>query len=184
MSFLDPTRADVEALIRLLCKPDTSVNHAWSRVDFPSDKAIRQCEKESSFRQYVDEFKSVLRNPISGAMGLFQVLPSTAKEIGVPDLSDWRDAVWAGIKYDKMLWVQFKGRLDRVFAAYNWGPGNVAGAITRNGDPGWKNHVPTETVNYCKYILSEPPKPEGSPEQPLGTVLDVPKQEVLGGQKG
>ncbi|MHC4959090.1 MAG: MltF family protein, partial [Planctomycetota bacterium] len=69
----------------------------------------------------------------SGAIGVMQLLPSTAKDMGFTDLTDPDANVHAGVKY--MAWLRrnfFDGeaiapaaRVDFALAAYNAGPGNV-----------------------------------------------------------
>lgn len=69
----------------------------------------------------------------SGAIGLMQLLPSTAKDMGFEDLTDPEDNLHAGIKY--MAWLRDTyfadpalteaARIDFVLAAYNAGPSRV-----------------------------------------------------------
>jgi membrane-bound lytic murein transglycosylase MltF len=69
----------------------------------------------------------------SGAIGLMQLLPATAKDMGFPDVSSIEDNLGAGIKY--MAWLRdtyFSDpvlpeavRVDFALAAYNAGPGRV-----------------------------------------------------------
>jgi len=77
----------------------------------------------------------------SGAVGVMQVLPSTAadKAVGIPDISTVENNIHAGVKY--LHWLRqtyYSGpeisELDRVlfsFAAYNAGPGNMRRARQR-----------------------------------------------------
>src|SRR5262249_39106768 len=69
----------------------------------------------------------------AGAIGLMQLLPSTAKDMGFDDVTGVEDNLEAGIKY--MAWLrdqQFADprlpeevRVDFALAAYNAGPGRV-----------------------------------------------------------
>jgi len=61
-----------------------------------------------------------------GAQGLLQVLPSTAKALGL-DASSARTNVLAGARYLRQLLVRF-GSADLALAAYNAGPAAVARA--------------------------------------------------------
>ncbi len=61
-----------------------------------------------------------------GAMGLMQVLPDTAAQLGVSDPLDPRANLEAGIRYLAWLKRQFKGDLVLALAAYNAGPTKVA----------------------------------------------------------
>lgn len=60
----------------------------------------------------------------SGAVGLFQLMPDTARRLGVnPYLVN--DNIKGGIMYYRMMYKKF-GSTDLALAAYNAGPGNVA----------------------------------------------------------
>ena len=148
-----PTRDDIERLITLCCLPNTTEgSKPFERIALDSALVLRQCEKESGFRQFADDIGGMVLRSSCGALGLFQLLPATAKDLKV-DPMDWRQNVWGGVKYDKILSLRFDGDMARVFAAYNWGMGNVDKAVRQYGDTEWKRHVPAETAAYCKFIL-------------------------------
>ena len=58
-----------------------------------------------------------------GAVGLFQLMPSTAKKIGINPYS-MVDNIRGGLKYYLMMYKMF-GSVELALAAYNAGPGNV-----------------------------------------------------------
>lgn len=60
-----------------------------------------------------------------GAVGLMQVLPSTAGLYGAADLGDPRVNLDIGSRYLSSLLNQYAGDLEKALAAYNAGPGNV-----------------------------------------------------------
>lgn len=77
--------------------------------------ALSIAKKESGF-------KHELRSPY-GAVGVFQILPSTARKIGYNPYY-LNDNIKAGLTYYKMMYKMF-GSTELALAAYNAGPGNV-----------------------------------------------------------
>lgn len=60
-----------------------------------------------------------------GACGIMQLMPATARLLGVTDVFDPRQNVFAGARYLRSLLDAYKGDLDLALAAYNAGPGAV-----------------------------------------------------------
>lgn len=60
-----------------------------------------------------------------GAIGLMQVLPETAAEVGLPDAADPATNLEAGCRYLAALLETFGGDVELALAAYNAGPGAV-----------------------------------------------------------
>jgi soluble lytic murein transglycosylase-like protein len=75
-----------------------------------------------------------------GALGLMQLVPSTAQRFGVNDAFSPKQNVDAGVRYLKTLLERYNGNLDLALAAYNAGEGAVDRA---HGVPAYR-----ETRNY------------------------------------
>lgn len=86
----------------------------------------------------------------AGAIGLFQLEPATAAQLGV-NPRDVMQNIAGGIRYLGMMLAQF-GSIPAALAAYNWGPGNLGGAMQQYGTA-WAQHLPAETSNYVAKIM-------------------------------
>lgn len=109
----------------------------------------------------------------AGAEGMLQLMPATAKELGVTNPRDYNENIAGGKKYFSQLMEKYDNDRRLALAAYNWGMGNVDKAMERVKSKGlattWDNimryaSVPTETENYVAYIMREQGKIRNNPE--------------------
>lgn len=113
---------------------------------------------ESSGRRYGPDGR-LLRGPVtrSGdrAMGEWQVMPETARDPGF-GIRPWNgtpdDLARVGREYRITMERRYGGDIAKMWAAYNWGPGNVDRAIRAHGDR-WLEAAPAETRNYVAQNL-------------------------------
>ena len=85
----------------------------------------------------------------AGALGVMQLMPGTAKELGVNPL-DPMENIQGGISYLKKMYAKYQDP-SLAAAAYNAGPGRVDRALKSEGGLG---NLPRETRNYMVGLAS------------------------------
>ena len=124
---------------------DASINEHARRQGVAADLVRAVIQVESAF------------NPVAvsnrGAMGLMQLMPATALELGVRNPFDPDQNIRGGVTYLKQLLTRYDQKVELALAAYNAGIGNVE----KYGDvPPFK-----ETRNYVNKITkAAPPQPK------------------------
>ena len=108
------------------------------RFGVPAALVLAMIQQESGFNP----------NAVSkvGAQGLMQLMPATARELGVKNPFNPIENITGGVKYIKQMLDMFGGNVELALAAYNSGAGT--GRKAGNKVPNIK-----ETKNYVKTIM-------------------------------
>lgn len=135
----------------------TSKNTSASTTSATSMKETKYDEYFKEAAQKYDVSESLLKaiakaesnfnpNDVSsaGAIGIMQLMPETAKELGVSDPYDPKENILGGAKCISQKLKEFNGDLELALAAYNAG----SGAVKRNGG------VPSYCKSYISKVLS------------------------------
>ena len=134
-SNIVPDSVDFEVLLYdcFACQVDSQVDwhsiplFAFKHTDFVTD-AAKQFQLDPALIRAVihaeSAFNAKARSKV-GAVGLMQLMPATAKELGVSDAYDIKQNIWGGSQYLAYLLNRFDNDIDLACAAYNAGPTTV-----------------------------------------------------------
>jgi len=165
--FYTNKRSAGSRLVMAEKKPGRKSAYTTARsAEFKSAVTLKRSRHYSSYSGIVDEkskkhnvdpklVKAVIAaesgwNPSAvspkGAVGIMQLMPQTASDMGVDNRFNAEQNIEGGIKYLRFLLDKFNGNMTLALAAYNAGPTRVEKAM---GVPA----IP-ETVNYVKRVMN------------------------------
>lgn len=134
-------------------RPDGSKAPAESAANPVIESAVRQAA--ARYNLSPELIRSVIRAESNfqpgvvspaGAMGLMQLMPDTARDLGVTNAFDVRQNIDGGARYLRQMLDRFNGDVKLALQAYNAGPGAVEQ---------YNGNVPfAETRQYVKRVLS------------------------------
>jgi len=129
---------------------------AAGRYGVPPDLAVRLARQESGLKQYRTDGRLVVSS--AGAIGVMQLMPATAAELGVDPRNEDQN-IDGGMRYLRQMFNRF-GDWKTAVAAYNAGPGRVGKVLAG------QSSLPSETANYVIAIMGEPFFPAGDTGSP------------------
>lgn len=139
------TNADALAVSQSSAEIDAAVNAAAKATGLDKDLIRAVIQVESSFR--TDAVSSC------GAQGLMQLMPGTAREMGVTNPFDAYQNVMGGAAYLKKLLNRF-GDVRLALAAYNTGQGRIASLnITDPDDADQYSRISSGVRGYVDKVL-------------------------------
>lgn len=120
----------------------------------------------------------------AGAQGLMQIMPGTAKDLGITSPYDPVQNVMGGTQYLAQQLQRFKGDVAKAVAAYNAGPSNIRSAQNRYGDQ-WLENLHEITGEHADETRSYVDKVQGfyktfkqpveEPKKSVGNFVDASK---------
>lgn len=137
-------------------------NSEAQRLGLDPGVVDRLIQAESSWNP--NAIGPVLPNRSERAIGLTQLLPSTARDLGV-NPHDAKQNITGGLTYLKQNLDRYGGDYAKALASHNWGPN----AVAKYG----MDKAPSETRNYVSKIMGT-----------KGSALDDAEQEFIASALG
>lgn len=143
-------RSDLKGVISAY---DTIMKKEAKKSSFSWHAIAAQTYQESKFNPNAKSW--------AGAIGLMQLMPKTAEELGVKNRLDPKESIVGGTKYmEKMLnkfdkTIPFKDRYYFALASYNVGYGHVIDARRLAAKKGWNRDVWFGNVEKAMLLLSD-----------------------------
>ncbi|MHC6178612.1 lytic transglycosylase domain-containing protein [Clostridium sp. JNZ X4-2] len=122
---------------------DEAVENASRKYGVDKDLIMAVIKQES-------DFNPQSKSP-AGAMGLMQLMPGTASELGVTNPYDVDQNVDAGTEYLKNMLNMYGNSKELALAAYNAGPGTLKNRGVASSSDIAK--LPYETRNYVQKVM-------------------------------
>ena len=136
--------------------PDSAVDVETKGASDSIDRIMDQIAIKESSNRHMDENGELIINPKSGAIGKYQILPSTARDpgYGVKPLENNTEEEHRrfAIDYYNAMLKEFDGDQEKALAAYNAGPDVLRKAIQQEPED-WLSLLPKETREYVADIL-------------------------------
>jgi soluble lytic murein transglycosylase-like protein len=148
------------SLIRTATKPSTN-RGATAYDDLITQNASRHGISADLVRAVIQAESGFNPRAVSpkGAMGLMQLMPATARDLGVVDPFHPGENIRAGVAYLAQLLTRFNQNVEHALAAYNAGPARVE---RYDGVPPYR-----ETQAYVKKITGATKTAAPRPESPV-----------------
>lgn len=122
------------------------ITAAANSAGVPAWLALAIAQRESGFDN--------TRVGSKGEIGIFQLMPSTAAQLGV-DPTDPVQNIAGGVAYIAQALRTFGGDAQKAAAAFNCGPTCVANAVNHGG-ANWASYIPASTQAYAAAVTGSP----------------------------
>jgi soluble lytic murein transglycosylase len=120
-----PTEGDFKMVIRESPAANSSRLLTWREFAHKEARRINLDPKLVRAVIYVESGENPKAVSPKGAMGLMQLMPGTARDLGVENPMRPRENIRGGVQYLSQMLDRFGGDVRLALAAYNAGPGAV-----------------------------------------------------------